>query len=162
MRKLKGCCPYHFVCAPHHDRFHPEHDSKCSYKKPVSDPAFYNKFRRCFTFEAFSYCFKCGLPQSNSHNEEAPSCHAEVGYSRGDTCPFSGFIFKAVFVLWKIGHAEKLAKNNLGGTKIWTNKEEFIDWVQMEDKQQGKYVNLLEVFIAFCKALEKAQPDAFK
>jgi hypothetical protein len=163
MRKLKGCCPYHFACASPPNKFHPEHDSQCGYKKQASDTVFYSKFRRCFTFQPYSYCFKCALPQSNSHNDEAPSCHAEVGYSREDKCPFSGFIFKTVFALWKVGYAEKLAgKHHLGERRIWENKEEFIEWVQVEDKQQGKYVNLLEIFIAFCKALEKARPDAFQ
>ncbi|KAG1846986.1 hypothetical protein DFJ58DRAFT_843305 [Suillus subalutaceus] len=162
MRRLKGCCPFHFVSAEGHNRFCPEHDSACHLKGRAWDSALYNRFRRCFVFAKFGYCFKCALPQSNNHNNEAPACHSDVGYAKGDKCPFAGFIFQAVFFMWRAGYAEGLAKRYLGVQSGWGNSDEFIHWVQKEHREQGKYINLVELFLAFCKKLENAEPDIFQ
>ncbi|KAG2062747.1 hypothetical protein BDR04DRAFT_1164699 [Suillus decipiens] len=122
----------------------------------------YYDFKRSFVFQRFTYCFKCALPQNYNHNQEEPSCHSQVLYQKGvPQCPFAGFIFEVVYHVWKSGKADLLA-GTLGRSTGWVSFEEFITWVNEEEKDQGRYINLLELFIAFCRELETSDPNFFQ
>ncbi|KAG1844369.1 hypothetical protein F4604DRAFT_1937570 [Suillus subluteus] len=156
MRRLQNCCPVHFVidCQVHAK-------GACSSGSNPLDSMYYN-FKGSFTFQRFTYCFKCALPQNYNHNKEEPSCHSQVRYQKGvPQCPFAGFIFEAVYYIWKSGKAHHLA-GTLGRPTGWVNFEEFVSWVNEEEKDQGRYINLLELFIAFCKKLETSDRNFFQ
>ncbi|KAG2358663.1 hypothetical protein BDR07DRAFT_1489182 [Suillus spraguei] len=155
MRKLQNCCPVHFVID-----FKVHAKGACSLEVNALDSMYYD-FKRSFTFQRFTYCFKCALPQNYNHNKEEPSCHSQVRYQKGVPCPFAGFIFEAVYYTWKSGRADHLA-GTLGRPTGWVSFEEFVSWVNEEEKDQGRYINLLELFIAFCKKLETSYPNFFQ
>ncbi|KAG1725721.1 uncharacterized protein EDB91DRAFT_1254659 [Suillus paluster] len=155
MRKLQNCCPVHFAV---HSQAHPEH-GPCALGRQGHDST-YSEFKNSFVFERYTYCFNCALPQNYKHNNEQPSCHSAVSYRTGGSCPFAGFIFKAVHCLWNSGEAMVLA-GTLGIHGGWNSFQEFISWVNKEEKEQGRYINLLEIFIAFCNKLESSQPRFF-
>jgi hypothetical protein len=148
MRKLKGCCPSHFASG---EGIQDEH-YQCQVAQNIFDDD-YQVFKRSFKFKKFTYCFHCALPQNSNHNNEEPSCHSGFKYTKGNACAFSGFIFKSVYYLWKSGVAAALA-SRLGLPKGWDSLAEFNLWVNKEENTDGKYINLLEIFIAFCTQLE--------
>ncbi|KAG1791923.1 P-loop containing nucleoside triphosphate hydrolase protein [Suillus plorans] len=156
MRKLRDCCPVHFGID-----YQVHKKDACPVGSGPPNPMYYN-FKKSFTFQRFTYCFKCALPQNYNHNKEEPSCHSQVLYQKGvPSCPFAGFIFEAVLHIWKSGKASHLA-GTLGQPTGWVSYEEFVSWVNEEEKDQGRYINLLEIFIAFCKRLEESDPNFFR
>jgi hypothetical protein len=54
--------------------------------------------------------------------------------------------------LWTSGNATLLAPT-LGQSTGWDRQEEFNIWV-IQDKENGQYINLLEIFIVFCIELQ--------
>lgn len=156
MRRLQHCCPTHFGLTCALTAAH----SQC----PLSDDEVYGDtyqaFRQSFHFEKYTYCFNCALPQSKNRNGEEPSCHSRVVYKKGVPCPFAGFIFRAVWCVWKSGLAGDLAES-VGVRGGWGSADGFISWANEEERHGGKYINLLELFIAFCKGLEASDPTVF-
>ncbi|KAG1808877.1 uncharacterized protein BJ212DRAFT_1302780 [Suillus subaureus] len=154
MGRLKGCCPFHFASG---NGFWQEH-SNCEFCHLADGD--YLGFKHLFKFQNYSNCFHCGLPQSNNHNAEEPACHSGFKYHRGQKCEFASFIFKVVYALWTSENATLLAPT-LGLPKGWDSQEEFNHWVIQEDKENGRYINLLEIFIAFCTELEESDLNYF-
>lgn len=156
MRKLQNRCPTHFGLNWTVDAMH----GTC----PLSNDEVYGNtfraFKNSFHFESYTYCFHCALPQSKSRNNEEPSCHSVVVYTKGVPCPFAGFIFRSVWCMWKSGAAGQLAEN-LGLSTGWDSAEAFISWAKKEERDKGKYINLLELFIVFCQALEASDATIF-
>lgn len=154
MARLRGLCPYHFVLR---QEFAPEHFSHCDLEPKVGN---YSAYRRSFEFGRFTYCYKCGLPQDRSHNGEAPKCHLNVGYTK--ECPFSHFIYRAVFCLWQDLDLRSRLRQGLGISQMLSSDEEFAKWAREEKRAEGNYTNLLEAFLWFCGELERSIPDLFK
>lgn len=147
MTFLRDKCGFHFGW---HGQVTPNHGNACDVADNI-DCEEYTAYRRSFHFAPYTYCFHCCLPQERKFNGEQPSCHA--GYAGKERCPFHGFIFKAVFALW--------CRGGLRGLYDGDSLPEFIDWVNKEDAEQGAYINCVEAFDWYCKALEEANPSFF-
>jgi hypothetical protein len=154
MGRLKGCCPFHFASGNGIQQDH----ANCEFRYLADGN--YLGFKHLFKFKNYSNCFHCGLPQNNNRNAEEPACHSGFTYRTGQKCEFAGFIFKVVYALWTSKNATLLAPT-LGRPKGWDSQEEFNRWVMQEDKENGRYINLLEIFIAFCTELEESDPNYF-
>ncbi|KAG2062440.1 hypothetical protein BDR04DRAFT_1165246 [Suillus decipiens] len=158
MQVLKDHCPYHFgrsaklVLEASHSNC-PDMNAVCMNE--------YYLFKGSFSFAPFTYCFQCCLPQSRNRNGEQPACHAEHVYRKGSQCPFSGFIFKAVYCMWKQEKFRNLLIQDVAGGATLSTLDEFTAWAVQEHEAEGKYNNCLEAFLWFCGELEKARPNAF-
>lgn len=158
MKVLKDHCPFHFGRGA--ELILVANDSSCVHRNalPMEE---YQAFKRMFTFPPFSYCFQCCLPQSKNFNGEQPACHAGFVYKKGSSCPFAGFIFKAVFSMWKQEKFRKLLVRDIGGGATLSTLDELIDWAVQEHAEEGKYNNCLEAFLWFCGEIEKVKPHFF-
>ncbi|KAG0692522.1 hypothetical protein DFH29DRAFT_882371 [Suillus ampliporus] len=121
----------------------------------------YRAFKYEFTFEPYTYCFHCCLPQSRNRNGEGPACHGEFKFEAGNQCPFKGFIFKAVFSMWHREGFRELMIRDIGGGGRLSTFEEFLGWVTQEDRDEGKYNNCVEAFLWFCGEIEAAKARFF-
>ncbi|KAG1783461.1 P-loop containing nucleoside triphosphate hydrolase protein [Suillus placidus] len=155
---LKGHCPFHFGRSA---RLVLEADDiDCPDAKAVSMEE-YLVFKRMFDFAPYTYCFQCCLPQSKNFNGEQPACHVGLAYKKGTACPFAGFIFKAVYSMWKEEKFRKLLVRDMGeGAKLST-LDELIAWAVQEHAERGRYNNCVEAFLWFCGNIERAKPQFF-
>jgi hypothetical protein len=154
MQVLRDRCPLHF--AQRTELVPAAQHSGC---EQLQDD--YYVFKRGFNFTPFSYCFQCGLPQSKGRNGEEPSCHAGYSYRKGETCPFAGFIFKAVFCVWQIPGFRKIMIRDIAPERKLSTVQEFSAWAVEEDADDGKYNNCLEAFLWFCREVENVKPEFF-
>ncbi|KAG2121470.1 hypothetical protein DEU56DRAFT_918156 [Suillus clintonianus] len=157
MRVLRGKCPAHFgrygkILA---DAYH-----SCDAEAGIPTHLF-RAFRPNFSFERFTYCFQCGLPQNRNGNAEEPACHVGFSYKKGEKCRFAGFIFSAVFHTWHTDGFRNLMVKALGAGVSLKSYDEFLIWIVQETPDEGKYNNLLEVFLWFCGEVERVTPKAF-
>ncbi|KAG1830491.1 hypothetical protein DFJ58DRAFT_736947 [Suillus subalutaceus] len=157
MRVLRDKCPVHFGNVA---VLVPEANHRCTVEGSVP-MHLYREFKLSFSFERYSYCFQCCLPQSQNGNGEEPACHAGFSYKPGDKCPFAGFIFKAVFSMWHREGFRKLMIQDIGSGELLATYPQFLTWIVQESSDEGKYINLIEVFLWFCSELEKAKPKFF-
>lgn len=157
MRTLKDKCPIHFgnvgkvVLAEHH---------RCTLERDIP-MNLYGAFKFSFSFDNNTYCSQCGLPQSCNGNGEEPACHAGLMADKRDTCPFAGFIFKAVFSMWHREGFRTLLQAKSAKESSLNTYPQFLNWIVQECTDEGKYSNLLEVFLWFCSEVEKAKPRFF-
>jgi hypothetical protein len=158
MEVLKGHCPFDF--GRRAKLVLEANDIDCAEMKAMPMEEYY-AFKRMFTFAPFSYCFQCCLPQSKNFNGEQPACHAGFVYRKGSTCPFAGFIFKAVFSMWKQDKFKELLIRDVAVGETLSTLDQFIAWAVQEHAEQGKYNNCLEAFLWFCGEIEKSKPRFF-
>lgn len=104
-------------------------------------------FKKSFVYEPFAYCFRCGVPQSRGYNGEEPACHSTLRWETGFVCPWDDFIHLAVYCLWFKKRESIIAHFGLHKE---IDFEVFTCWATMEDKEEGKYYNGLEVFLWYC------------
>ncbi|KAG1835871.1 hypothetical protein F4604DRAFT_1944010 [Suillus subluteus] len=158
MQVLKDHCPFHF--GRRGQLVLEANDSDCPDVKAVSMEEYY-AFKNAFSFSRFTYCFQCCLPQSKNFNAEQPACHAGFVYKKGATCPFAGFVFKAVYAMWRQEKFRKLLIRDIGGGATLSTLQELAAWAVKEDAEEGKYNNCLEAFLWFCGNVERANPNFF-
>ncbi|KAG2340022.1 P-loop containing nucleoside triphosphate hydrolase protein [Suillus weaverae] len=158
MRVLKDHCPFHF--GRRGKLVLEADDVNCPDIKAVSMDEYY-AFKRMFSFAPYSYCFQCCLPQSKNFNGEQPACHAGFVYRKGTTCPFAGFIFKAVYSMWTQEKFRKLMIRDVCEGATLSTLDELIAWAVEERAEEGKYINCLEAFLWFCGNMERANPNFF-
>lgn len=157
MKVLKDKCPVHFgnggrlVSAANH---------MCTMESALPMD-FYGPFKLGFSFERFTYCFQCCLPQSRNRNGEEPACHAGFSYRKGEKCPFAGIMFKSVFCMWHNPGFRELLIKEMGAGASLENYDHFLTWIIKDSTDGGRYNNLVETFIWFCSALEKADSKFF-
>jgi hypothetical protein len=157
MRATRDKCPAHFgnVAELVPDTFH-----GCTVEGSIP-VHLYAAFKMSFSFERYSYCFQCCLPQSRHGNGEEPACHSGFSYRKGQTCPFAGFIFKSVFSMWHNQAFRRLMVEEFGGGASLETYDQFLTWIVCDSADEGKYNNLVEVFLWFCTEVEKAKPKFF-
>lgn len=155
---LRGHCPFHFGSSA---QLIPEaSDANCPAMKAVSMEEYY-AFKRMFTFAPYTYCFQCCLPQSKNFNNEQPACHVGLVYKKGTPCPFAGFIFKAVYSMWKQQKFRTLLVRDIGEGATLSTLDELIAWAVQEHAEEGRYNNCVEAFLWFCSNVERAKPQFF-
>jgi hypothetical protein len=157
MKVLKDKCPSHFGnggCLV------PAADHRCTIDS-VLPMDLYAAFKLSFSFERYTYCFQCCLPQSRNRNGEEPACHAGFSYRKGEKCPFAGFIFKAVFCMWHNPGFRQLMVSEIGEGASLASYEDFVAWIVQDSTDAGRYNNLVEAFLWFCRGLEKVNPKFF-
>jgi hypothetical protein len=109
----------------------------------------------------YTYCFQCYLPQLTNFNGKQPMCHVGLVYKKRIPCPFTGFIFKAVYSMWTQERFRKLLVYDISeGVKLST-LDELITWAIKEHVDQGKYNNYMEAFLWFCGNIERAKAQFF-
>lgn len=158
MPVLKDHCPFHF--GRRGQLVLEANDNNCPEVKCVSLEEYY-AFKKSFSFAPFTYCFQCCLPQSNNFNGEQPACHAGVVYKKKTPCPFAGFVFKAVYSMWKQEKFRKLLVRDITGGATLSTLQELMAWAVEEHAEEGKYNNCLEAFLWFCENMERANPKFF-
>ncbi|KAG0695516.1 hypothetical protein DFH29DRAFT_879996 [Suillus ampliporus] len=157
MQVLKDRCPIHFASKVQLVT-ESSHSFKACDAAPMGD---YNTFKRSFTFTPYTYCFQCCLPQSRNHNGEEPACHSSFSFQKGVRCPFDTFIFKAVFCIWQKEEFRHLVTRDLAPDRMFKRLEEFSAWAVLEEAEEGKYNNCVEVFLWFCREIEREKPQFF-
>ena len=156
MPALKGKCPYHFVL----ESKLIDDDFPCCPQEPkkIGD---YRDFKRSFTFERFTYCYSCGLPQDRNRNGEGPICHMDHDFQKPGPCPFGQFIFRTTFCLWQVPALREELVRDFGIQHPLETQEEFTEWAVDEQADQGRYHNCLEAFLWFCRRREQENPQFF-
>lgn len=157
MRVLKEKCPAHFGNSA---ATVPAANHRCTTESNLP-MHLYRDFKLSFTFERYTYCFQCCLPQSRHGNGEEPACHAGFSYRTGEKCPFAGFIFKAVFCMWHNEVFRNLMIKELGEGAPLDIYDNFLKWIVLDSPDPGRYHNLVEVFLWLCSAVEKVKPKFF-
>lgn len=156
MRVLKDKCPSHFG---HGALLVPADSHRCTTETALPMHLF-GAFKLAFSFERYTYCFQCCLPQSRNGNGEEPACHAGFSYRKGEKCPFAGFIFKTVFCMWYSQGFRQLMINEFSGASL-VPYENFLAWIIQDSSDAGRYNNIVEVFLWFCSGIENAKPTFF-
>lgn len=114
----------------------------------------YGVFKSALEFKPWTYCFHCGLPQDKNHNSEQPRCHALYQFKKGGKpCKYAGYIFKVVACMAEDTTMRHWMEQQMDMTR-GMNMQEVGSWASKE-AGEGKYSNLIEVFILFCEQLEK-------
>jgi len=149
MPVLRGKCPAHFVSTR---SLVLEDGHNCGLRPAVDHD--YIAFKSNFRFAPFTYCYYCCLPQEQRFNGLQTVCHAGYIYTRNTPCPFAGFIFKAVFYLWKTSQLKDIYIED--GTL-----QQFCNWASQESPDKATYNNCLEAFLFFCRKVEKDDPKFF-
>lgn len=124
----------------------------CDNQLPVADWADYGVFKRAFTFERYTYCFHCGMPNDTPRNNYfQPEAHRSVTPS---DCRWKHLVFKTIFVLWNRSDLFKLELFEAHGNGLGdiTTLEDFTEWAKRDagGNLSTNYYNGLALFVAFC------------
>lgn len=159
MPALKGRCPYHFATK---ETLVDAHAGRCPVMPYLSGAEQYMEFRKSFEFEAYGYCYSCGIPQDRARNGEGPECHSAHKFSAKKACPFSSFIFKVTFCIWENNQLRQEMRRGLYVRNKLSTLGEFIEWAKEEEEELGKYHNCLEAFLWFCRRIDEADGSKFQ
>ncbi|KAF8426820.1 hypothetical protein L210DRAFT_347215, partial [Boletus edulis BED1] len=155
MPTLKQACPYHFV---HAKSVVADDYPRCSWMG-YGNLDGYKHFKNSLTFESYTYCYRCGMPQERQHNGEGPMCHMNHNFRSKLPCPYSHFIFRVAYRVWEVLELRVQMMKDLGEKDMPMTQDQFEAWALEEE--EGRYNNLLEVFLWFCRKVDRENPRIF-